>query len=253
VGKDAMTSAQSIPLDRRLISVGGSLLVCCLLVAFVASCTQKHSLNQPNRLQAPYPGTVLWAIAPLVNESGTSAVNTIRISDALTEELQQVRGINTVPVTRTLAVMRKLNMRAVTTPKDAQTLIDTLGVNGLIVGNVTAWDPYTPPTLGLALQLFIHSDRSSSPETDELPDQSNTTYRAGLIAAAQAAGIFDASDHSTLELLALFANGRTHPSTAYGDDIYLMKMDLYTKFVAHQLLAELLRNEHRRLVAETEY
>ena len=149
--------------------------------------------------------------------------------------------------------MQKLNMRAVTTPEDARTLIDTLGVDGLIVGNVTAWDPYTPPTLGLALQLFIPADRSSSPRTDELPDQSNTTSRASLIAAAQAAGIFDASDHTTLELLAIFANGRTHPSTAYGDDIYLMKMDLYTKFVAHQLLAELLRNEHKRLVATTEY
>ena len=80
-----------------------------------------------------------------------------------------------------------------------------------------------------------------------------STSRASLIAAAQAAGIFDASDHTTLELLAIFANGRTHPSTAYGDDIYLMKMDLYTKFVAHQLLAELLRNEHKRLVATTEY
>ena len=248
-----MTSAQSISLRRRLTRVGGSLLIGGLMLALLASCSQRHSLKQPNRLQAPYPETVLWAIAPLVNESGTTAVNTVRISDALTEELQQVQGINTVPVTRTLAVMQKLRMRAVTTPKDAKTLMDTLGVNGLIVGNVTAWDPYTPPTLGLALQLFIPADRSSSPRTDELPDQSNTTSRAGPIAAAQAAGIFDASDHNTLERLALFANGRTHPSTAYGDDIYLMKMDLYTKFVAHQLLAELLQNEQKRLVAKTEY
>lgn len=248
-----MTSAQSISLHRRLTRVGGSLLVGGLLLALLASCNQKYNLTQPNRLQAPYSDTVLWAIAPLVNESGTSAVDTIRISDALTEELQQVRGINTIPVTRTLAVMQKLRMRAITTSKDAQTLIDTLGVNGLIVGNVTAWDPYTPPTLGLALQLFIRTDRSSSPGTGDLSDQSNTTSGSGLIAAAQAAGIFDASDHTTLETLAMFANGRTHPSTAYGDDIYLMKMDLYTKFVAHQLLAELLRNEQKRLTASTEY
>ena len=81
VGKDAMTSAQSIPLDRRLIRVGGSLLICGLLLAILVSCTQKTSLSQPNRLQAPYSGPALWAIAPLVNESGTSAVNTIRISE----------------------------------------------------------------------------------------------------------------------------------------------------------------------------
>ena len=253
VGKDAMTSAQSISLGRRIFRVGGSLLLGSLVLGWLVGCSQRYDLKQPNRLSAPYQGTVLWAIAPLVNESGTSAVNTIRISDALTEELQQVQGINTVPVTRTLAVMQKLRMRAVTTMDDAQKLIDTLGVKGLIIGNVTAWDPYTPPTLGLALQLFIPSDRSNSSRTNELTDQSNETSRAAPIAAAQAAGIFDASDHTTLEKLAMFATGRTHPSTAYGDDIYLMKMDLYTKFVAHQLLAELLHNEHKRLAKKTEY
>ena len=223
------------------------------MLCVLSACKNFRSLQEPTRLAAPYSWTALWAVAPLVNESGTSAVDTIRITDCLTEELQQVQGINTIPVTRTLTVMNKLRMRAVTTPQDAQTLMDTLGVNGLIVGTVTAWDPYSPPTLGLALQLFTHDDRLISPRTDSLPDQSTTTSRAGPNAAAQAAGIFDASDHTTLESLAIFATGRTHPASVYGADIYLMKMDLYTKFVAHQLLEGLLFNEQQRLAAMTDY
>ncbi|MEE2908646.1 MAG: hypothetical protein VX527_12540 [Planctomycetota bacterium] len=248
-----MTSTQSISLHRRRYRVAGSLLTGCLLLCLMTACEHSRKLQQPQRLSAPYGWTALWAVAPLVNESGTTAVNTIRISDSLTEELQQVEGINTVPVTRTLAVMHKLRMRAVTTQQDARTLMDTLGVDGLIVGTVTAWDPYSPPTLGLALQLFTNDDRLNSPRTDSFPDQSTRTSRAGPSAAAQAAGIFDASDHTTLESLAIFATGRTHPSSVYGADIYLMKMDLYTKFVAHQLLAGLLRNEQQRLASMTEY
>ncbi|MCH2152855.1 MAG: hypothetical protein MK089_05895 [Phycisphaerales bacterium] len=252
-----MTSAQSISPSRCHWSVEGPrwILAAAMILCHLglASCAESHKLSQPNRLAAPYQWTALWAVAPLVNESGTSAADTIQISDALTEELQQVNGINTIPVTRTLAVMHRLRMRAVTSPEDARKLMETLGVDGLIVGNVTAWDPYKPPTLGLALQLFNTHDRLSSPRTASLSDQSNETSRAGPTAAAQAAGIFDASDHATLEALALFATGRTHPDSAYGSDIYLVKMDLYTKFVAHQLLAKLLRNEHERLAALNEY
>ncbi|MCH2134444.1 MAG: hypothetical protein MK116_11915 [Phycisphaerales bacterium] len=249
-----MTSAQSISPLRRLRGVGGSLRLSMLAaLLLLGACQGSQGLHRPDRLVAPYGQTALWAIAPLVNESGTTAADTIRITDLLTEELQQVQGINTVPVTRTLAVMHRLRMSAVTTIDDARSLMDTLGVDGLIVGTVTAWDPYTPPTLGLALQLFVQHDRSSSPGTDSLLDQSTTHTRAGPSAAAQAAGIFDASDHATLETLAVFATGRTHPTSAYGTDIYLVKMDLYTKFVAHQLLARLLSNEHQRLAGLTEY
>ena len=250
-----MTSAQSISPLRRLHGVGRPLRapVLASLLLLLTACQNSMRLHRPERLVAPYGQTALWAVAPLVNESGTTAANTIRITDLLTEELQQVEGINTVPVTRTLAVMHRLRMRAVTTLEDAQILMDTLGVDGLIVGTVTAWDPYTPPTLGLALQLFVYNDRSSNPRTDSLPDQSTTHTRAGPNAAAQAAGIFDASDHATLDTLALFSEGRTHPKSAYGADLYLVKMDLYTKFVAHQLLARLLSNEHQRLAGLTEY
>ena len=246
-GQDAMTSAQSISLGRRGRCAGRSHWVLALmagLMSLTVGCQGGTRLQDPHRLAAPYPWTALWAVAPLINESGTTAADTIRLSDALTEELQQVRGINTVPVTRTLAVMHRLGMPAITTNEDATRLMRTLGVDGLIVGSITAWDPYQPPTLGLALQLFIRRQPSD-------PDPAGSPEAIPL-AAAQAAGVFDASDHTTLQSLARFADGRTHPTSAYGADLYLVKMDLYTKFVAHQLLANLLRNEHDRLAMTNE-
>ena len=68
-------------------------------------------------------------------------------------------------------------------------------------------------------------------------------------AMAQAAGIWDASNHRTLAALQGYAKGRTRLNSAYGPDLHLVDMDLYTQFVAHQLVSNLLRDEHSRLVA----
>ena len=68
-------------------------------------------------------------------------------------------------------------------------------------------------------------------------------------AMAQAAGIWDASNHRTLATLERYAQGRTRLNSAYGPDLHLVDMDLYTQFVAYQLVEKLLRDEQNRLTA----
>ena len=69
---------------------------------------------------------------------------------------------------------------------------------------------------------------------------------------AQAAGVFDAANHQTLKWLDAYARGRAEPDSAYGQEIYLVRMDLYTQFVCHRLLGELLAQERARLSAAAE-
>jgi hypothetical protein len=64
---------------------------------------------------------------------------------------------------------------------------------------------------------------------------------------AQAAGVFDAANHDTLRHLRTYANGRSEPDSAYDEEIYLVSMDLYTQFVCHRLIADLLASERARL------
>jgi hypothetical protein len=47
--------------------------------------------------------------------------------------------------------------------------------------------------------------------------------------------------------LQTYAAGRTEPDTAYGSDIYLVDMDLYTQFVCFRLLQDLLAHEYARV------
>ncbi|UCD74722.1 MAG: hypothetical protein JSV91_13155 [Phycisphaerales bacterium] len=248
-----MTSAQSMQPDQRKARTAarfGFLLV--TVSSLLCSCTQNQLLH-PAVLQAPYERPQLWAVAPFANESGVSAVDANRVADLFTEQAQQADRINTVPVNRVLEAMQRLQMPAVQTPGDARTLMNVLDVDGLIVGTVTAYDPYRPPKLGLAVELHARDSEAYARRVDpwELVRSGRGDPAPGELGpanpVAQAAGVFDAHHHDTLMRLRHYARGRDEPQSAYGPDIYLVRMELYTQFVCHQLIGDLLACEQSRI------
>jgi hypothetical protein len=229
-----------------------------LIVAFmllISGCGPR--LEPPTVLAAPYEQPMLWGVAPFANESGVSVVDTARVADAFTAEAQQVRGVNTVPVNRVIAAMRELDMAAITSRADALTIMNLLALDGLIVGTVTAYDPYRPMTLGLAVELYsspriLQTDLDPRALAERTSGEPSPGELGPRFPVAAAAGVFDAGNHATLMQLEAYAAGRSEPESAYGDDIYLVSMDLYTKFACHRLLHDLLANERARLTAVTE-
>ncbi|MHC5022904.1 MAG: hypothetical protein ACYTGG_03175 [Planctomycetota bacterium] len=226
---------------------------CLLLLA--AGCGQR--LEAPLGLHSPYGEQQLWAVAPLANESGVSFVDTAQLADVFADQVQQVAGVNVLPVNRVIVAMREADMPAVQTLGDARTLMNHLDVDALVVGTVTAYDPYRPPRLGLAVQLFA-ADQDRAFSSFNPRDLTHTTVGelapGGLTGGepvAQAAGIFDAANHDTLMSLRTYAAGRTEPDSAYGDDIYLVRMELFARFVSFQLIRDLLTEEQARLTLAT--
>ncbi len=65
-------------------------------------------------------------------------------------------------------------------------------------------------------------------------------------ATAQASGVYDARNHTTLGLLRKYAAGRTEPDSAFGAEQYLMNIELYTQFVSYWLIHDLLAFERSR-------
>jgi hypothetical protein len=133
-------------------------------------------------------------------------------------------------------------------------LIETLNVDGLVVGTVTAYDPYNPPTFGLAVQLF----KPQLIERAQLDPRNLTRQSSGEVElgamhdvspAAQAAGIFDARNELTRMWIDEYAIGRTPKDSAYGAEIFLVRMELYTKFVSYRLIGQLLASEQARMQA----
>lgn len=69
--------------------------------------------------------------------------------------VEEADGLSCVAVNRTLAAMQSLRLPAVTSDQDAARLCAALGVDGLLIGTITLWDPYPPPKEGLAVQLYL--------------------------------------------------------------------------------------------------
>jgi hypothetical protein len=250
-----LTRARRARRRLRLSSLYGALtlLASMLAAAALTGCSYHEKLKQPSMMVSPYDHPQLWAVVPFTNESGVSVVQTDHVADLFTEQAEEIDGIATVPVNRVIVAMRRLNMRSVATPADAMSLMRALGVDGLIVGTVTSYEPYPPLKLGAAIQLYRNESQQLSKSLDpvEVTRAPTEHIAAGMVAsnpsAAQASGVFDASNHQTLAWLNQYAAGRAAPDSAYGERIYLASMEMFTQFVAYRLLHDLLDSERIRL------
>lgn len=203
--------------------------------------TETQSYLPGNRRQ-------VWAVAPAVNLSGQS-VDPLIQADDLFEQLQQVHGLTVIPVNRVAEIFAALHIARVQSPEQAALVCQQLGCDGLIVPTVTIFDPYDPPKLGAALQIFEKQKISIPPNVDvhELSRDATPPPTAVLPSAKdagfrQAVGIFDATNGSVREKLLQYARGRNDPVGPLGDREYLLNMDRYSGFVYHELIGDLLRS-----------
>lgn len=215
----------------------------------------------PKVLVAPYDasqGEALWAVVPLANESGVSFADTELVADALIAKLDESRGIACLPLNRTIAAMRARGMTGIRSPGDARMLANTLGVDALVIGSITAYDPYNPPKLGLTLAVFAKENRPSdgidpmrlqTAYTDQDP-KVRTQYLDRPIAAVSEH--FDGANHEVQLALQRYAAGRHEPASALGWRGMLASMDLYVEFAAFEAVSRLLELERLRLAQPAE-
>jgi hypothetical protein len=229
-----------------------------LIVALATACGVGCRAEEPQygverRLRLPGEAQQVWAVAPAVNMSGQSGVDPLLHADLVFKQLQSVRGIRAIPVNRTAEAYASLRIDRIETPEQAQLVCELLGCDGLIVPTVTLFDPYDPPKMAAALQLFSR-DGSLLRATGRLgmddvqaiarsPRDDLTLPPPEAIGGEflQEAGVFDASHGSTRDALGIYATGRNDPKgPAAGIRAYLLSMDLYAGFVYHELLHNLM-------------
>ncbi len=247
-----MTSVQSMQPKRGSVLVN-SLAWFTIAWSLLLTCGCTAHLEPPNALIAPYESQQLWAVVPFANESGVSIVDPYRSAELFTREVQQVSKLNTVPANRVINAMQKLDMSAVNTVADAMQLANMLNVDGIVIGTITDYEPYPPLTLGMAVQLFdVKHNRIRNFDPQKLTRSPKGTASPGELGhtgpVAQATGVFDSTNHETLAQLQKYSKGRYDPDGAYGKDIYLVRMELYTQFVSYRLIHDLLLSERVRLM-----
>ncbi|MBL8764916.1 MAG: hypothetical protein JNM07_11665 [Phycisphaerae bacterium] len=227
------------------------------LILLPAACASKPELVAPQVLVAPYDsanGPSIWAIAPLRNESGTSAADPLKVTDTITARVAEVRGISVVPLNRTLAAMRTLGMSGIDSPAAARRLAESMGVDAVIIGSITAYDPYDPPSLGLTLALYsrptnltaatIGDSRTMSAAGSEAPGRGGLSLDPPVTVVAEH---LDAKNHAVLMQLKNYAEGRHDPSSALAWRRYTASMDLFCEFAAYRTVGRLLDEERLRI------
>lgn len=247
-------------LARRLIAAAA-------LGATIAStgCSSSGAkLKAPEVLASPYDtsaGEVLWAVIPLRNESGTTLFDPSDVSDKVVAAAAQVRGVRVLPLNRTIAAMRSLKIASVSSPADARRLAQEMGVDGIVLGSISQYDPYDPPKLGLSLALYTRPgamDRRGDARVDPrvlsvqptdynpFPGSSFTDAPASVVSE-----YLDGKNHQVLMDLKRYAEGRHDEHSALGWRRYLASMDLFSEFAAWRAVGGLLGHEWLRLARVT--
>lgn len=256
-----MTSAQTML--KRVIT----LAFLASMIAVLSACSttrERDPLTPPGVIVSPYDaaqGDVLWAVIPPLNESGTSIANSNEVGDAIVAAVQQVRGVRCLPLNRTIDAMRSLGFYGgIETSSDALQIAEYLGADAVLVGSITAYDPYDPPTLGIALALYARPGAMAQASSVSLDTRALTGAfsdfgtNAGLNFAGEPVSVvseyLDGRNHEVQYAARAYAEGRSERQSAMQWRIYLASMDLYTQFAAHHTVGRLIDVEWLRLARQ---
>lgn len=235
---------------RRAIS----LAVAAAALQACTSAPKQEVLTDPTPIVAPYDtsrGEVLWAVVPLRNESGTTVADTDRLSDKLIAAAEQIEGVRVVPLNRTLDALRAHGVTSLASPAEARRLAQVMGVDAVVVGSITAYDPYTP-VIGLAVAIYGRTGGPAPPGLDPRALAASPTEpapgpgRFNDQPLAVASEHLDAKNHAVLAAVKAYARGRQSGPSALGWKRYTASMDLYSEFAAHQVMDSLMRQEWER-------
>lgn len=249
----------------RMLTV---LLLLQPVVAMLSACAAKpdrrDTLAPPAVIVAPYDpaaGDVTWAVLPPRNESGTSFVRTDVVGDEIVAAVQQIRGVRCLPLNRSIEAARELGMPdGPRDSADAVRLAEALGVDAVIASTITAYDPYDPPILGLALALYSRPGAMTRPTNAQLDTRALTVaftdfgrfddVRFGGEPVTVVSEHLDARNHGVLMALRRYAEGRSDPNSSLRWRIHTASMELYTRFAAHHTVGRLIDEEWLRMARE---
>lgn len=228
-----------------------------LTTAMMFSCGCALISPRQPALFGPYEQRMVWAAAPLSNESGSQHADGLRLADQLASQLEQAANIDVLPVNRTIEAMHSLQIEQVTTPQEAAALRQVLGADALVVGVISAYDPYDPPKIGLAVELhldprYLEDDvafdvrRQSRSPQDELTLPSGDSMRQPV---STVSAYLDSADPAVRKMLQRYANKRSGiDSDKFAWVRYRSSMDLYSEFASYVMSWRLLQAETDRVM-----
>lgn len=150
-------------LTRRLAETADAarmVSVTCLSLILVLSggCNFIPDIKHKPQYHNPFPQISKVAVMPFRNQSQEPTLSGSRVSMAYYNELQSIRGFEVVPfgvVENQLAFFEQQVLgRQVSSPIDFQKFAKHLGVDAVLQGAITDYDPYYPPRMALKVNWY---------------------------------------------------------------------------------------------------
>lgn len=124
-----------------------------LVAVFACGCSAWPKASHPPQLHNPFPQLERIAVMPFFNQSNAPQVDGFDVAVAYQTELQKIAGFQVMPVGVVEQYLKDMQTSLEPTT-DFQQLARDLGVDVLVVGSITDFDPYSPPRMGLAIDWY---------------------------------------------------------------------------------------------------
>ncbi|HUW59054.1 MAG TPA: hypothetical protein VMZ92_20625 [Planctomycetota bacterium] len=197
-----------------------------VVVLGVAGCVESWPLRrQVEYPSKPYNMLALYGIekvAVVVLNASDAEVDIREAAQVYSMELQRSYGIDVFPpaVARAAVLQQKLQL-----PEQAHVLAKRLGVDALIVGFITDYEPYDHPRVGVLLMVYPAAVDPNAVDT--------------AVALGSVNRVYDSDTKEVAEQVRAFAARRDAQETPLGSRKYLLVMSEYMKFVADRSIRDL--------------
>jgi len=198
--------------------------------------------NPPN----PFPGVHRIAVAPV---EAAGPTDPLKLGEMLASELVQFPGVAVVRPEDLQAAARK-NDLTLADEQSIRTLGRLAGADAVLVAELTEYNPYHPPRIGVAAQLFF---TRTEPAAHRAAVDLSAEGRARPVRRLdhgdliQIERIYDGSQRETRDLAGRYARGHDLGGDALdGADRVLWLPDLYFRFVSNRLVRDIFADYQAR-------
>jgi hypothetical protein len=219
-------------------------LLALLGIAAATGCrlTGYYLDNPPN----PMKGIRRIAVTPV---RAPGSADPLKLGEMLAAELVQFPGVDVVHPSELQALARK-NDLSVVDEKSVRALGRLAGADAVLVAEVTEYNPYHPPRIGMVAQLFF--TRSGAADA-RMAIELSAAGRARPVTSLdhhdllQVEKVYDGSQRETHDQAASYARGHYQSDDAIdGADRVLRLPDFYFRFVSNRLVRDIFADYEAR-------
>ena len=201
----------------------------------------------------PFLGTATIAVAPAVNVSGSTDFDPNRFADLMASELSHADRISVIPVSRVLGALAAQGKDRVESSAHALEIAEVVGADAVLVFAVTEYDPYDPPSIGIAAQLYgrnpwpgFNADGPDGADNDAAGKKDNAANRRkpGGRLLAETQRVFNASHADVVDDIKSFSGRRDADANPYGWRRYVVSQQHYIRYCCNATIRALLNGQY---------